>query len=93
MLVDFERSRLCGGRPPCDLASPCRKTYRVEKGKRKVCMYCREMWIAGAALAYESPHTSPIAGMTSGVTRATQHQTNDEPSAGKCEGSVFKSLK
>jgi hypothetical protein len=93
MLVDFERSRLYSDRPPCDPGSLCRKTYRDRKGSRKLCMYCREKWTAGEALSYESPAASLDAGMTSDHLLAAQHQTYDEPSPDRCQGSISKTQK
>lgn len=54
IVVDFERSRIYTDRPPCDTASSCKKTYRDQKGRRKLCMYCRELWIAGESLVVRS---------------------------------------
>jgi len=93
MLVDFERSRLYSDRRPCDLGSPCRKTYRDRKSSRKLCMYCREICTAGEALSYESPNTSPTAGMTSENLLAAQHQTHDEHSPDRCQGIVAETQK
>ncbi|KAK0543241.1 hypothetical protein OC845_006220 [Tilletia horrida] len=51
VLVDFERSRLYMNRPACENPSRCRKTRKDRKGRRKNCMYCRELAIARHSLA------------------------------------------
>lgn len=77
ILVDFERSRLYSGRSPCNPDEPCRKTYRDKKGRRKLCMYCREMWAAGEALSYESPGPSPGSSSKASTSAMPEYQAQD----------------
>ncbi|KAL6249291.1 hypothetical protein RBB50_004354 [Rhinocladiella similis] len=50
MLVDFERSRTYEGRPACHPSSACRKTYKDRRGRKRKCMYCRELEVARCAI-------------------------------------------
>jgi len=76
MLIDFERSRLYSGRPPCDPARPCRKRCRDKNGRLRLCMYCREISIAGENLSYESPRISPVIDAMPETRGSTQHQSH-----------------
>ncbi|TIA23222.1 hypothetical protein D6C81_03044 [Aureobasidium pullulans] len=58
MMVDFERSRLYDNRPPCDSTKSCQKQRRDKKGRRKPCMYCRELRVAKEALLVGSPYST-----------------------------------
>uniref|UniRef100_A0A2D3V9S7 Protein kinase domain-containing protein n=1 Tax=Ramularia collo-cygni TaxID=112498 RepID=A0A2D3V9S7_9PEZI len=59
MLVDFERSRMYSNRPPCDSTKPCQKSRKDGRGRRKLCTYCRDIWVAEDALLVGSPNSSP----------------------------------
>jgi len=59
MMVDFERSRLYDNRPPCDSTKSCQKQRRDKKGRRKPCMYCRELRVAREAVLVGSPYSTP----------------------------------
>ncbi|XMA11936.1 hypothetical protein WAI453_004727 [Rhynchosporium graminicola] len=58
-LVDFERSRIHDDRPPCDPEVSCQNEYKDNKGRKKLCTYCRDSWIAEEALLVGSPSSSP----------------------------------